>query len=160
MISDANHQESSKPSFLSLPLVLTGIAAAAMAVIHFLFPLVLIIKAPWYHLGWIFVGLAVLFTLAAGQGFRRAGTTVMPYREADAMVTTGVYNVSRNPMYVAFVAGLSGVAMLLGSFSPWLVIPIFVWFINRRVIAAEEAMMETKFGAEYGAYKARVRRWI
>ena len=112
------------------------------------------------NLGWIPIAGAAIFTAVAGLGFRRAGTTVMPYREASALVTDGIYGYSRNPMYVCFVGGLIGIAIVLGSLSPLIVLPPFIWFINCHVIAGEEAMMRQKFGDRYRAYEARVRRWI
>ena len=63
-------------------------------------------------------------------------------------------------MYLGMVQLLIGVALLFGTLSPWLVIPRFVGWIDRRFIAQEEIMLEQHFGADYIAFKQRVRRWI
>jgi protein-S-isoprenylcysteine O-methyltransferase Ste14 len=63
-------------------------------------------------------------------------------------------------MYLGMVSSLLGVAVLCGSATPFLVVPAFALFIERRFIRVEEKMLEETFGSEYAAYKARVRRWI
>jgi protein-S-isoprenylcysteine O-methyltransferase Ste14 len=92
--------------------------------------------------------------------FDRAGTTIKPFEESSALVTTGPFRVSRNPVYLGMVLGLLGVAVLAGSLSPFLVIPLFAVLIDRRFIQAEEAQLERTFGASYVAYKSQVRRWL
>jgi protein-S-isoprenylcysteine O-methyltransferase Ste14 len=67
---------------------------------------------------------------------------------------------SRNPIYLAFTLTLTGVAALLGSSSPFVVLPLFVWYIQRRFVEPEERLLEDRFGEVYRAYKGKVRRWI
>jgi protein-S-isoprenylcysteine O-methyltransferase Ste14 len=106
--------------------------------------------------------------IAAGVGlvlwcaglFRRADTTIIPFQESSSLLTAGPYRWSRNPIYSGMALALSGVALALGSLTPWLVLPAFVGWIERRFIRGEEAMLRARFGAEYEAYCARVRRWL
>jgi protein-S-isoprenylcysteine O-methyltransferase Ste14 len=110
-----------------------------------------------------------LFLLAglgfAGLGliaFRRAGTTINPLRpeEASAMVTDGIYRVTRNPMYVGFASFLIGWGILLQS---WAVLAgpiVFVMVITRLQILPEERALKLRFGSAFDAYRARVRRWL
>jgi protein-S-isoprenylcysteine O-methyltransferase Ste14 len=58
------------------------------------------------------------------------------------------------------VLALAGVALLLGSVSPWFVVPVFIGVISYNVIPVEESMLAERFGQEYLDYRARVRRWI
>ena len=58
------------------------------------------------------------------------------------------------------VVGLAGIGVVLGMAMPFVVIPPFAWFIQRRFIEVEEKMLEDAFGDAYRAYKSRVRRWI
>ncbi len=67
---------------------------------------------------------------------------------------------TRNPIYVAMVVGLIGVAIMAGSITPFFVVPAFMYLIDRRFIRAEEAILEKTFGPRYAAYKATVRRWL
>ena len=102
------------------------------------------------------------FSIAGALAFRRAKTTVNPLRpeRASALVTTGVYRITRNPMYVglllgllAWAAGLSSPVSLAGPVA-------FIMFINRFQIEPEEKALLVKFGPEYETYKSTVRRWL
>ncbi|WP_417449988.1 methyltransferase family protein [Kordiimonas sp.] len=92
--------------------------------------------------------------------FVRAGTTFLPGRESETLVTEGAYKVTRNPMYVAMVLALLGLWPLTGGWSPLAPLIIFIALIQHFYIMREERMLTAKFGKDYLAYKARVRRWI
>lgn len=106
------------------------------------------------------VGIA--FDLWGLLAFRRAKTTVNPMKpqSASSMVDSGIYRVTRNPMYVGLVFILCGWAVFLWS---WWALPgpfAFAAYIGRFQIAPEEKALTTLFGDEYLSYKARVRRWL
>jgi protein-S-isoprenylcysteine O-methyltransferase Ste14 len=92
--------------------------------------------------------------------FRRAGTTPNPMQPTTAIVMHGPFRFTRNPMYVSLVALYVSVTLFVNSVWPLVLLPVVVVLIQRLVIAREEAYLEAKFGEEYRAYKARVRRWI
>ncbi|MBI4521397.1 MAG: isoprenylcysteine carboxylmethyltransferase family protein, partial [Gemmatimonadetes bacterium] len=92
--------------------------------------------------------------------FDRLNTTVKPFEEPRELTTAGLFGFTRNPMYLGGVVLLAGLAIFLGSLSPWPVIPVFMWVIARRFISAEEEILERRFGERYLEYKARVRRWL
>lgn len=100
--------------------------------------------------------------LAGLLAFRKARTTVNPLapQRSTAMVTNGVYGLTRNPMYVGLALILLGWAVYLAS--PWALLgPVgFVAFITRFQIGPEERALQARFGAAYSAYCARVRRWV
>lgn len=102
------------------------------------------------------------FDVAGLVAFRRARTTVNPMkpRSASALVDSGVYRVTRNPMYVGLVCFLCAWAAYL--WSPWALLgPVaFIAYIGRFQIAPEERALSALFGAEYSAYMASVRRWL
>jgi protein-S-isoprenylcysteine O-methyltransferase Ste14 len=112
---------------------------------------------------------AVIFSLA-GAGislagvvaFRRARTTVNPTnpKATSALVDSGIYRVSRNPMYLGFLFMLIGWAAFLSNAATFFGSLIFVVYINRFQIAPEERALVKLFGAEYLAYTTRVRRWL
>lgn len=101
-------------------------------------------------------------SLAGIISFRRMQTTINPTRpdKASLLVVSGVFKVTRNPMYVGILLALVAWALFLSS--PWTLIgPLtFVLYITRFQIAPEERALDTLFGSDYTAYKARVRRWI
>ena len=106
------------------------------------------------------VGLA--FSGAGALAFRRARTTVNPLRpeRASALVRTGVYRITRNPMYVGMMLGLVSWAVCLASPLSLAGPVAFIAYITRFQIKPEEQALSAKFGTEYAQYKARVRRWI
>lgn len=112
------------------------------------------------RLGITLIALGAALVLWCAWEFRRAGTPVMPFLEPTALVARGPYRWSRNPIYLGYTLTLTGVAALLGSSSPFVVLPLFVWFIQRRFVDPEERLLEQRFGEVYRAYKGTVRRWI
>lgn len=106
------------------------------------------------------IALGAALVLWCGWEFRRAGTPLMPFVEPTALVARGPYRFSRNPIYLGYTLSLTGVAALLGSSSPFVVLPLFLWIIQRRFVEPEERLLEQRFGEVYRAYKAQVRRWI
>ena len=94
--------------------------------------------------------------------FRRARTTVNPLDPgaATALVVSGIYRRTRNPMYLGFLLGLIGELAWLGSPVALLAAPAFVTYLNRFQIAPEEAALRARFGAEFIAYTTRVPRWL
>jgi len=108
----------------------------------------------------VLVGVALAIT--GVLTFRRAGTTIHPTRpqETSALVSSGVYRISRNPMYVGLLILLIAWAVFLSS--AWsLVGPFaFVLYISRFQIVPEERVLSAKFGEAYASYKSKVRRWL
>lgn len=103
-------------------------------------------------------GLALL--VVSGGLFTRAGTGLVPFRDVKVLVTHGLYAHTRNPMYLAMVLILVGVAITVGALSALIVPPLFMAIIEWRYVRPEEAMLRELFGDDYAAYRARVRRWI
>ncbi len=104
------------------------------------------------------VSVAVLGVLS----FRRSRTTVNPTtpQRTSALVTTGIYRVSRNPMYLGFLLLLVAWAAFLANVLALLPVVAFIAFVNRFQIAPEEQALAAMFGDDYFNYKRRVRRWV
>jgi protein-S-isoprenylcysteine O-methyltransferase Ste14 len=116
-------------------------------------------------LRWPLIGMFFLLALVAPLGiieFRRSKTTIDPINidKASTLVTTGVFGLTRNPMYLGMTCLLIAWGLYLSV--PWLwgVPLLFVLFITRFQILPEERVMAAKFGPAYESYRARVRRWI
>ena len=94
--------------------------------------------------------------------FRRARTTVNPLTPdaTTSLVVSGVYRLTRNPMYLGFLLLLLAEIVWLANPVALLVAPAFVLYLNRFQIGPEEVALESRFGAEFRTYAARVRRWI
>lgn len=129
-----------------LPLTYLLIAIVAMILVRFLLPGPMIIPTPWNALGIVPLGIGVILNLAADNALRKAQTTVKPFEEPSALVMDGVYQVSRHPMYLGFVLILAGVAILIRSLTPWVIIVIFATLLDRNFIEVEERILEEQFG--------------
>ena len=90
----------------------------------------------------------------------RAGTTVRPDRSAHVLVTSGPYRRWRNPIYLADVLILLGLAELTHVIWFAILAPVFAVAVTGLAIVPEERHLEAQFGDAYRAYKERTRRWI
>lgn len=110
--------------------------------------------------GWgLGLGGVALFIWAA-VALARAGTTILPDKGSDVLVTTGPFQRFRNPIYLAQVMVLLGLAEFTKN--PWFIAFAFVHavLVTALAIIPEERHLEARFGEAYLAYKAKSRRWI
>ena len=92
--------------------------------------------------------------------FRRHQTTVEPFGTPTALVATGPYRFTRNPMYLGIVTTLLGIALVVATV-PFLLAPLaFFVIINATQIPREEAKLTALFGDAYTNYRQRVGRWL
>ena len=103
-------------------------------------------------------GLAL--TVAGARLFQKRGTAIRPFEPSAALVVEGPFRFTRNPMYLGMFLALTGLALLLGSAAPLLVVAAFVWLIRTRFVRVEERMLAERFGPAYEDYRRRVRRWL
>lgn len=110
----------------------------------------------------VFVAAGVAFDILGLVAFRASRTSINPLRpeRASALVTRGVYRVTRNPMYVGMGFLLLAWAVYLSALLPFAGPALFVLYITRFQIQPEERVLMGIFGAEFSAYAARVRRWL
>lgn len=111
-------------------------------------------------LGWLVIAGAIVLTLLAALHFRRQRTPIIPRQEPTALVTTGPYRFSRNPIYLADALILTGWTLILGALSPIVMIPAFMLLIERRFIRPEEAVLRQHFGSAFDDYCHSTRRWL
>jgi protein-S-isoprenylcysteine O-methyltransferase Ste14 len=128
--------------------------------LHIFLPVTRLLTLPWNLLGLIPLAGGIYLNLAADQSFKRNQTTVKPQEKSSYLVTSGVFKISRNPMYLGMVIILFGLALIFGSFTPWLVVIAFAIFLDQLYIRFEEKNLHGTFGAQYSEYCKKVRRWI
>jgi protein-S-isoprenylcysteine O-methyltransferase Ste14 len=143
-----------------LPPIWFLLALVLAAALHYVVPIARLFSPPWSYAGAVLVVVGIVMGAAGSSAFRRVGTPVVPFETSTVLVTDGLYRFTRNPMYLGLVLSLVGVAILLGSLSAWLPVPIFVWILQTQFINGEERFLEEIFGARYLEYKKRVRRWL
>lgn len=144
------------------PPIITAVFAAAIWGISFVGPSVKL-NATTQTIG--IAGLLLvgaLFAIAGVLNFRRATTTINPLKPetASSLVTLGVYQISRNPMYVGMALFLSAWGVYLSSVWAFIGLFGFILYMNKFQIAPEERALLRLFGAEFEAYQAKVRRWL
>lgn len=110
--------------------------------------------------GAILLGLGIVLMVLAVVQMTRHRTTVVPHREADALVSSGIFGLSRNPIYLGDALVLAGVVLMSGPPVAGLLVPVFMVVIRQRFILPEEARLSRRFGSEFETYARRVRRWI
>ena len=94
--------------------------------------------------------------------FRRGKTTINPLKPdtASQLMMTGIYRLSRNPMYLGMLLMLCAWTIWLGNLFNLVVLPLFVWYMTRFQIIPEELALAELFPEEFSTFKAEVRRWI
>jgi len=144
------------------PPVLAVLFGLAMWGVSFVTPAVEIGSMVSFIISLVVLVLGVFFCLAGVFSFRKAKTTVNPLNpeSATSLVSSGIYKVSRNPMYVGFALILLAWALYLAS--PVAVVGVlgFVFIINRLQIEPEERALLKLFGSEFDDYQSIVRRWL
>ncbi|KWT65470.1 putative protein-S-isoprenylcysteine methyltransferase [Comamonas testosteroni] len=106
--------------------------------------------------------LGAAFCIAGVWSFQRARTTVNPITPAASttLVVSGIYRVTRNPMYLGFALLLLALAMYWGKLSGLLLVPLFMTYLQHFQIRPEERALQARFGALFAAYCRQVRRWL
>ena len=111
-------------------------------------------------IGW---GLAIVGFVGVGLpgiiALRRAGTSPNPNRPTTALVVTGPYRFTRNPLYLSMALIYAGIALAAASLGALVLVLVAMVIVDRNAML-EEAYLERRFGDAYRAYKARVRRWV
>jgi protein-S-isoprenylcysteine O-methyltransferase Ste14 len=111
--------------------------------------------------GVIMIATGIAIGIASVYSFRKASTTILPAgRPTTAIVESGPYRFTRNPMYVAMACAYIGLSLLLNTVWALLLLPVIVIVVDLLVIRREEQYLTSKFGEPYRHYCARVRRWL
>jgi protein-S-isoprenylcysteine O-methyltransferase Ste14 len=132
-----------------------GVAAWLVPSLHLRLPLRSALAVTLVLLG---AGIAVAGVIS----FRRERTTVNPLRpeRATTLVASGIYRLTRNPMYLGLLLVLAGWAWFLGNALGLLLLPFFVIYMNRFQIEPEERALLARFGDDFRAYQSATRRWL
>lgn len=156
--TDTTSNDVALPGLLRPPLVLLAVIILGV-VLNLIWPFPFI-PAAVVLVGPVIVIAAVLLFVLSVREFRATGTSVRGNERTTAIVRTGPYGFSRNPIYLAFVLFLLGLVLALNNL--WLLVALaaFAGFISIIVIPREEQFLERNFEAEYSEYKAAVRRWL
>lgn len=153
-------EKADRPGVVAPPLGIYAVAALGAAGAQHEWPMVMGLGTAGLVLGGYVTFISVVMIRLAMTWFTRAGTTVNPFGSSSTVVCDGPFAVSRNPIYVGMTGVLVGAAGMTDSPWPLLVLLVVLPVMQFGVIRREEAYLERKFGADYTAYKACVRRWL
>jgi len=140
-----------------------GTLIASIVLAYFLdrhAPFIEIIPSPFNKTGWIIVASGIGSMIFAVLALTKNKTTIFPGEKPSALVTSGPFSFSRNPIYLLDVVVAMGAAVILGSLSAFVAPLICFLVLNFLVIPYEEKKLKTLFGSAYKAYLNSVRRWI
>lgn len=153
----ANHRDTAgvvalPPLIYAVPLVVSIIADRRLCERR-LPPMARVLSAGFFAAAFSLVAPAVV-------EFRKAGTPIDPFEETTALIESGPYRYSRNPLYLALTMMYTGIALAARTGLPLAVLPGVLWMMNTGVIDREERYLERKFGTAYAQYRQRVPRWV
>lgn len=103
---------------------------------------------------------SLFFLITSFRKFFQSKNTLILIKPASSLQTNGIYNISRNPMYVGLVFIYLGLTCLVGNWWNIILFPILLLIIQQYVIKKEEEYLERAFGVKYIDYKNKVRRWL
>lgn len=108
----------------------------------------------------VLVAAGLTLMLPAILLFFRTKNSLIPIKPATSLQATGIYALTRNPMYLGLLLIYIGVAFWIGNWWTFIFTPVLILLVNKLIIEKEENYLERAFGAAYVDYKKKVRRWI
>lgn len=145
------------------PLIFALGLGAGLALEHFhaSLPLLDPERAWWLDLHAAAIGVVAIWLIGSALGgFRRQGTDPRPWREDSALVVEGIYEHTRNPMYLGMALAYGAISLALNTLWPLLTLVPVLLLIRYYVIAREERYLTQLFGDAYRDYCRHVRRWF
>ena len=143
-----------------LPPTLFFILTAAAVAAGVTNPFGSLIGSPWRWAGAALVAGGLAVTIAGSRRFAAVGTNIKTFDDPDLLVDTGLFALTRNPMYLGFMFALVGVAIVADDVLGWLAPVAFFLAADRWYIPFEEDRMTETFGTEYETYRNHTRRWV
>ena len=151
---------SDNPGVIAFPPVLYAGTLLIGLLLGFAFPIAFLPRSIALVLGVLAIICAGLIAILAFRAMNRARTAINPSQPTTAIVSDGVFSLSRNPIYLSLTLLYIGITLLFSA--PWallLLLPLLV-IVQIGVVKREEIYLERKFGDEYLRYRASVRRWV
>jgi len=142
------------------PALLFAAVLAGFALRHFAALEIPISSAAAMAAGAVLLAAGVALGVAATRTLVRGGTTPVPHRPTSVLVSSGIFRITRNPIYLSMAVLILGIAVLARSGWHLVMLALFVLVIDRTQIRREERYLAGRFGDAYREYARRVRRWV
>ena len=156
----STHSSSDVPNVLILPPLLYGVALAVGFLLQWIAPRSIVSSNAGYWVGGVLLAWGVFLAVWGRRVMERAGTNVNPTLPSTALVATGPFRFSRNPLYVALTLIYVGLALLANAL--WVlvwIVPVLL-IMHYGVVRREERYLEAKFADAYRKYRSGVRRYL
>jgi protein-S-isoprenylcysteine O-methyltransferase Ste14 len=111
-------------------------------------------------IGIIIIAFALFFMIRGMGQFLKSKNSLITIRPASSLQSNGVYNLTRNPMYLGLALIYLGLTCLIGNWWNLILFPLLILIVQEYIIKREEKYLERRFGQEYLDYKQKVRRWL
>ena len=111
-------------------------------------------------IGSVFIFIGLFFNFPALRQFFKTKNTLVTIKPANSLQTTGIYAVSRNPMYISLLLFYTGLSFIIGNWWNLILLPFLILIVQEYVIKREEKYLDRRFGQQYFDYKVKVRRWL
>lgn len=111
-------------------------------------------------IGAVFILVSLFFNFPALIQFLKSKNTLITVKPANTLQTSGIYSVSRNPMYLSLLLIYTGLSFIIGNWWNLILLPVLIFIVQEYVIKREEKYLSRRFGQEYSNYKSKVRRWL
>ncbi|MBS1745141.1 MAG: isoprenylcysteine carboxylmethyltransferase family protein [Bacteroidetes bacterium] len=111
-------------------------------------------------IGTVFILVSLFFNFPALLQFLKSKNTLITVKPANTLQTSGIYSVSRNPMYISLLLIYTGLSFIIGNWWNLILLPVLIFIVQEYVIKKEEKYLGRRFGQEYAEYKSKVRRWL
>jgi len=148
------------PPLIFITAILLGVFLNAYLIAVPITPEFMSIASIFIVLGVAFVVIAFVLVFSALYQLRKAKTSIEPWKPTSHIVSNGIFGISRNPIYLAFICIDIGCALLLNNLWVLLTLAPAIWGIKVWVIEKEEHYLQQKFAEQYSEYCASVRRWL
>ena len=159
-MNDMAHESKDHANVVGYPPLIALAFLAAGGIVHYFWPASVASRPVAWTLAGIAGVASMSLALWGAWQLKRAGTAIDPYGSSSAIVTSGPYAFSRNPLYLAIGLLFAAVALAFNSIA--MLAMILPWFVvmHTGVVLREETYLTAKFGATYAAYRQQVRRWL
>jgi len=117
-------------------------------------------KQPVKIAGIILLVIALFFLVRSLRQFLKSKNTLVTIKPSTSLESSGIYNITRNPMYVGLAIVYLGITCLIGNWWNIILFPLLLLVVQEYIIKSEEKYLERRYGQVYLDYKLRVRRWL
>ncbi|HEY5325584.1 MAG TPA: isoprenylcysteine carboxylmethyltransferase family protein [Mucilaginibacter sp.] len=122
---------------------------------HFIFQ-----SLPFQIAAVVLILISLTFSIPALLQFIKTKNTVITIKPANSLQVSGVYSISRNPMYLGLLLLYGGLVFLAGNWWTIIFMPVLIIAVTLLIILPEERYLQREFGETYSLYKEKVRRWL